>query len=125
MLRNRPLMVIISFSFQLVDIRREIFQVKTLNRCVSTHDFFFVAAIFAYKGALLVFGIFLAWSTRNIRITQLNDSKGFTEHLKALSVILNSKVHFFPNPQIFSIFRENFTVINYLCNNSPGNSIFL
>ena len=70
-------MVVISFFFyQLVDTRREIFQVKTLNRCVSTHDFFFVTTIFAYKGCILVFGMFLAWSTRNIRITQLNDSKG-------------------------------------------------
>ena len=36
-------------------------------------------------------------------------------NLKGLSVIVNSKLHFFPNPQIFfCIFRENFTVMTYL-----------
>ena len=44
--------------------------------------------------------------------------------LKGLSVIVHSKLHFFPNAQIFCIFRENFTVIIYLCNNSLGKSIF-
>ena len=45
--------------------------------------------------------------------------------LKGLSVIVHSKLHFFPNPQIFSIFKENFTVITYLYNSSVGNIIFL
>ena len=38
-------------------------------------------------------------------------------HLKAPSVIVNSKLHFFPNPQKslhLCIIRENFTVINYV-----------
>ena len=41
-------------------------------------------------------------------------------------MILNSKLHFFLNSQVFfCIFRQNFTVINYLYNSSLGNSIFL
>ena len=44
--------------------------------------------------------------------------------LKGLAVIVHSKLHFFPNPPIFfCIFRENFTVITYLYNNSLRNSI--
>ena len=40
------------------------------------------------------------------------------EILKGLSVIFNSKLHFFPNSRFFlHIFRENFTVITYLYNN--------
>lgn len=31
--------------------------------------------MFTYKGLLLLFGIFLAWETRNVAIPALNDSK--------------------------------------------------
>ena len=31
--------------------------------------------MFTYKGLLLLFGIFLAWETRNVSIPALNDSK--------------------------------------------------
>lgn len=34
-----------------------------------------MAALFAYKGILLLFGLFLAWETRNVTIPALNDSK--------------------------------------------------
>ena len=44
---------------------------------------------------------------------------------KGLSVIVDSKLHFFGNPRFFCIFRENFTAITYLQNNSLGNSILL
>ena len=42
--------------------------------------------------------------------------------LKGLSVIVNSKLHFFTNPQIFMHFQREIT---YLYNNSHGKSIFL
>lgn len=31
--------------------------------------------MYAYKGILLLFGLFLAWETRNVTIPALNDSK--------------------------------------------------
>lgn len=34
-----------------------------------------LAIIYAYKGVLLVFGLFLAWETRHVSIPALNDSK--------------------------------------------------
>lgn len=34
-----------------------------------------MAILFAYKGILLLFGLFLAWETRNVTIPALNDSK--------------------------------------------------
>ena len=34
-----------------------------------------MAVLFAYKGILLLFGLFLAWETRNVTIPALNDSK--------------------------------------------------
>ena len=36
---------------------------------------FFFAVVFTYQGLLLLFGIFLAWETRNVTIPTLNDSK--------------------------------------------------
>ena len=56
------------------------------------------------------------------------------QNLKGQSVMVYSKLHFFPNPLIFiffiylfffCIFGENSTVITYLYNNFLGNSIFL
>ena len=34
-----------------------------------------MAVLFAYKGILLLFGLFLAWETRDVTIPALNDSK--------------------------------------------------
>lgn len=33
------------------------------------------AALYVYKGLFLLFGVFLAWDTRHVRIAALNDSK--------------------------------------------------
>ena len=56
----------------------------------------------------------------------LLDSTALQIVLKGLSVMDHSKLHFFTNPQFFvCIFRENFTVLNYLYNDSHGNGIFL
>ncbi|XP_028399793.1 gamma-aminobutyric acid type B receptor subunit 2-like [Dendronephthya gigantea] len=43
--------------------------------CTSKHEKYFLITTLGYKGLLLVFGIFLAWETRNIEIKALNDSK--------------------------------------------------
>ena len=44
-------------------------------------------------------------------IIKANLGKKMVTHLKRLSVILHSKIHFFSNPQIFGIFREKSWVI--------------
>jgi 7 transmembrane sweet-taste receptor of 3 GCPR. len=31
--------------------------------------------MYCYKGFLLIFGLFLAWETRNVKVAVLNDSK--------------------------------------------------
>ena len=65
------------------------------------------------------------FSAREPTVCSLNQF--FFEHeLKGISAIVHSKLHFFPNPQLFlCIFSKNFTVITYLYNNSSGNSILL
>ncbi|XP_041481067.1 gamma-aminobutyric acid type B receptor subunit 2-like [Lytechinus variegatus] len=53
----------------------EISFVPTLNICTSASMLPFMGALGVYKGGLLLFGVFLAWSTRKVRIMELNDSK--------------------------------------------------
>ncbi|XP_071487925.1 gamma-aminobutyric acid type B receptor subunit 1-like [Diadema antillarum] len=61
--------------FDETEPEKEIFKVPTLNTCTSDHMIPFLGALGVYKGGLLLFGVFLAWSVRNIRIMELNDSK--------------------------------------------------
>ncbi|XP_071487863.1 gamma-aminobutyric acid type B receptor subunit 1-like [Diadema antillarum] len=61
--------------FDETEPEKEIFKMPTLNTCTSDHMIPFLGALGVYKGGLLIFGVFLAWSVRNIRIMELNDSK--------------------------------------------------
>ena len=54
---------------------KEIFDVPEIIYCSSAHAQYFTLALYVVKGVLLTFGLFLAWETRNICISQLNDSK--------------------------------------------------
>ena len=49
--------------------------IPILKICECTHRIKFLSALYAYKGILLLFGVFLAWETRNVTIPALNDSK--------------------------------------------------
>ena len=44
--------------------------------------------------------------------------------LQALSATVNSELHFFQTIRFFCTYRENFTAVIYLCNNSFRNCIF-
>ena len=46
-----------------------------INRCTSNYHMTWVILICGLKGILLIFGVFLAWETRNVRYPALNDSK--------------------------------------------------
>ena len=37
--------------------------------------FYFPGVLFGYKGILLIFGIFLAYETRSVKLKQVNDSR--------------------------------------------------
>ena len=52
------------------EIAREI-----VNRCHSDHQSSFLGVMFIYKGMLMLFGLFLAYETRNIEVDSINDSK--------------------------------------------------
>jgi gamma-aminobutyric acid type B receptor len=46
-----------------------------LKICECTHRTKLLGALYGYKGILVLFGVFLAWETRNVTIPALNDSK--------------------------------------------------
>ncbi|XP_006814960.2 gamma-aminobutyric acid type B receptor subunit 2-like [Saccoglossus kowalevskii] len=54
---------------------KEIWRVPEVTLCTSDRHFHFTTAIYVYKGCILLFGVFLAWETRNVAVTELNDSK--------------------------------------------------
>ncbi|XP_071806651.1 gamma-aminobutyric acid type B receptor subunit 2-like isoform X1 [Asterias amurensis] len=69
---------------------RELFIVPVIQYCSSKHDIYFTLVLYGVKGVLLAFGLFLAWETRNICISQLNDSKHIAAslYIVALTVAL-------------------------------------
>ncbi|XP_072030368.1 gamma-aminobutyric acid type B receptor subunit 1-like [Amphiura filiformis] len=49
--------------------------VPYIEQCTSDYLVYWMAALYAYKGLLLLFGTFLAWETKKVTIPALNDSK--------------------------------------------------
>ena len=56
---------------------KEVYIVPVLPHCHSDHKVIFLSCLMASKALLLLFGVFLAWKTRNVKIDILNDSKNF------------------------------------------------
>ncbi|XP_033638880.1 gamma-aminobutyric acid type B receptor subunit 2-like [Asterias rubens] len=54
---------------------RDIMIIPVIETCVSSQMTIWLAAIYIYKGVLMIFGLFLAWETRHVSIPALNDSK--------------------------------------------------
>ncbi|CAH3135995.1 unnamed protein product [Porites lobata] len=54
---------------------QDAFVIPALYHCTSAYKTKIVAGLLAYKGILVLFGLFLAWETRNVTIPALNDSK--------------------------------------------------
>ncbi|XP_022800761.1 gamma-aminobutyric acid type B receptor subunit 2-like [Stylophora pistillata] len=65
------------FEETLGEVHREyqVVIIPALYQCTCKYKMYFFAVVFTYKGLLLLFGIFLAWETRNVTIPALNDSK--------------------------------------------------
>jgi gamma-aminobutyric acid type B receptor len=49
--------------------------IPVLKICECTYRTKLLGVLYGYKGILLLFGVFLAWETRNVTIPALNDSK--------------------------------------------------
>ncbi|XP_029037145.2 gamma-aminobutyric acid type B receptor subunit 1 isoform X1 [Osmia bicornis bicornis] len=46
-----------------------------LEHCESAHNNIWLGLMYSYKGVILVFGLFLAYETRSIKVKQINDSR--------------------------------------------------
>ncbi|XP_063907053.1 gamma-aminobutyric acid type B receptor subunit 1 isoform X2 [Zophobas morio] len=46
-----------------------------LEHCESHNNNVWLAVIYAYKGLVLIFGLFLAYETRSVKVKQINDSR--------------------------------------------------
>ncbi|CAH3136004.1 unnamed protein product, partial [Porites lobata] len=54
---------------------QDAFVIPALYHCTSAYKTKIVAGLLAYKGILVLFGLFLTWETRHVTIPALNDSK--------------------------------------------------
>lgn len=57
------------------DIKNDVITIPYIHQCECEFQTHFTSCLYAYKGLLLIFGLFLAWETRNVTVTALNDSK--------------------------------------------------
>ena len=45
-----------------------------IYHCAMNNSFVWLLLVYGFKGILLIFGLFLAWETRKVKIAALNDS---------------------------------------------------
>ncbi|XP_013406570.1 gamma-aminobutyric acid type B receptor subunit 1-like [Lingula anatina] len=57
------------------DIHKDVKILPQLEHCESHHFMIWIGVVFGYKGLLLLFGLFLAYETRSIKMKQVNDSR--------------------------------------------------
>jgi len=63
------------------------FQVEV---CRSQHTQTWLSVLYAYKGLLLVVGVYMAWETRHVKIPALNDSQYIG--VSVYSVVITSAI---------------------------------
>ncbi|XP_038057990.1 gamma-aminobutyric acid type B receptor subunit 2-like [Patiria miniata] len=66
----------------------EIYIVSVIPYCTSDYVSYFMGVIYATKGILLMFGIFLAWETKKITVSSLNDSKYIAMSIYVVAIFL-------------------------------------
>lgn len=83
--------------------------------------------IIAYKGVLLLFGVFLAWETRNVHYAELNDSKniGLAVYNILVFSALSITAEFVLNEQAFATQRIFNNLLMYLCTSMVLILVFL
>jgi gamma-aminobutyric acid type B receptor len=53
----------------------DLLYIPQLSKCHSQHLIKWLGAFYSYKGLLLLFGVYMAWETRHVKIPALNDSQ--------------------------------------------------
>ena len=62
------------FSLQANNLHVDIIYKPMIYYCTTKNSFVWLLLVYGFKGILLIFGLFLAWETRNVKIAALNDS---------------------------------------------------
>ncbi|XP_066926851.1 gamma-aminobutyric acid type B receptor subunit 2-like [Clytia hemisphaerica] len=57
------------------DVKADTIENDIIHRCQCEYQSHFIFATFAYKGILMVFGLFVAYETKRIKVAAINDSK--------------------------------------------------
>ncbi|ELU02555.1 hypothetical protein CAPTEDRAFT_109334 [Capitella teleta] len=76
----------------------DIVLLSQIHKCESEFNLYFTATLYLVQGLVIVFGAFLAWETRKVKLDALNDSKliGFSIYnvvtLSMLGVIIGATV---------------------------------
>ena len=71
-IHKRLIQIILSLQ---EDKIRDVSTIPYIHKCKCDNQLYFFAAVYGYKGLLVIFGLFLAWETRNVNLAVLNDSK--------------------------------------------------
>ena len=104
-------------QFIYLQIRKgeDIIITPVLYQCTCQYKTYFLGILFAYKGILLLFGLFLAWETRNVRIPALNDSRyiGMSVYNVAVLSIISAIVAFAMDGSVH--YYEALYAISSLC----------
>ncbi|XP_064637529.1 gamma-aminobutyric acid type B receptor subunit 2-like isoform X2 [Lineus longissimus] len=82
---------VLNFTEEISKEDPDVIFVPQLSRCYSIHIQKWTGALYTYKGLLLIFGVYMAWSTRHVKIPALNDSQyiGFSVYnVVIMSVIV-------------------------------------
>ncbi|XP_033112955.1 gamma-aminobutyric acid type B receptor subunit 2-like isoform X2 [Anneissia japonica] len=77
-----------------------------VESCSSKHSQIWLGIVYTYKGLLLLFGVFLAWETRKVKIPALNDSNYIAlsvYNVVMLSVIAVAVSSLVKQPQLVTI----------------------
>lgn len=56
------------------DPHTDIIYQPMIYHCAMDNPFVWLLLVYGFKGILLIFGLFLAWETRKVKIAALNDS---------------------------------------------------
>ncbi|XP_074651672.1 uncharacterized protein LOC141906324 [Tubulanus polymorphus] len=66
---------ILNFTREVSSYDPDVKFVPQMARCHSVHIDKWTGGFYAYKGLLLIFGVYMAWETRHVKIPALNDSQ--------------------------------------------------
>ena len=95
---EKNVLIISFFLLQANDLHVDIIYRPMIYYCTTNNSFVWLLLVYGFKGILLIFGLFLAWETRKVKIAALNDS-----HHIGRSPSNHETVHYRPH----SSFRFN------------------